>query len=59
MRDKTCKFCSEPVPDMEIYLTAQIAIERGYCSWVCLSMDLGHEVAMRIIKDEGVLEEDN
>lgn len=36
---------------MAYHFSNKIAIERGYCSWICLSMDFGHEKALELVKE--------
>jgi len=51
MSDK-CKFCKEPLPIKALQFSNLLAIEKGYCSWSCLSMDLGHNKALMLLNDE-------
>ena len=51
MSDK-CKLCTEPLPLKALHFSNELAIEHGYCCWICLSMDLGHEKALTILNGE-------
>ena len=51
MSDK-CKLCTEPLPVKALHFSNELAIKHGYCSWICLSMDLGHERALAILNGE-------
>ena len=48
---KHCRVCHEPVPKIVIYTLNKIAAEKGFCSWFCLSLQLGYAKAMKIIKE--------
>lgn len=50
MSDDLCNLCEEPLPQIALHKSNEIAIKHGYCSWICLSMDLGHEKALAIVK---------
>lgn len=47
--DKHCKLCQEPLPKLALHFSNQIAIEFGYCSWMCMNSDLGEEKAYAIL----------
>ena len=49
--DKHCRLCHESIPEIVIYTLNKIAAERGFCSWFCLSLQLGYAKAMKIIKE--------
>lgn len=55
MADGYCKFCSEPLPKIALNLSNKVAISKGYCSWICLSLHLGNEKALAIVRQERLL----
>lgn len=50
--DKLCKLCQEPLPKLALHFSNKLAIERGFCCWICLSMKIGHIKALALIKEE-------
>ena len=49
--DKICKLCGEPLPKLALHFSNRLAIEKGFCSWICLSMKIGHTKALALIKE--------
>lgn len=47
--NRHCKLCEEPLPQLALHFSNQIAIEFGYCSWMCMNSDLGEEKAYAIL----------
>lgn len=44
-----CKFCTEPLPMKALHFSNSLD-----CSWICLSMDLGHEKVLALLNRERV-----
>jgi len=42
-----CKFCSEPLPKLALHFSNRIAIELGYCCFMCMRSDLGDDEAYK------------
>ena len=49
--NKLCKLCQEPLPKIALAFSNRIAIELGYCCWMCIGSDLGEEKAYEILGD--------
>ena len=49
---KLCKLCEEPLPKVALAFSNRIAIELGYCCWMCISSDLGEEKSYSILGDK-------
>lgn len=47
--DGRCKLCEEPLPKLALHFSNQIAIEFGYCCWMCMNSDLGKEKAQALL----------
>lgn len=45
MSDKLCKLCQEPLPKLALAFSNGVAIDEGYCCWVCMLGDLGDKKA--------------
>jgi hypothetical protein len=52
MNDKLCKLCEEPLPKVALAFNNRIAIDEGYCCWMCMNSDLGTDKAYRILEDK-------
>ncbi len=52
MSDKLCKLCEEPLPKVALAFSNRIAIEEGYCCWMCMNSDLGEEKAYQVLSDK-------
>ena len=50
--DKLCKLCQEPLPKIALAFSNSVAIEHGYCCWMCCLSDLGTEKAYAILEDK-------
>lgn len=51
---ENCKACKKPLSRKALHLSNNVAIENGYCSWMCMIGDLGEKKAMSILqKDSG------
>jgi len=51
---ESCKLCGEPLPLKALHFSNELAIEHGYCSWMCMISDLGEKKTMAILqKDSG------
>ena len=48
--NKHCRFCKEPVPRIALAFSNTVAIEQGYCCWICILGDLGPEKGYRILE---------
>lgn len=46
---KLCKLCEELLPKAALVFSNRIAIEEGYCCWMCISSDLGEEKSYSIL----------
>jgi len=46
---KLCKLCEEPLHKVALAFSNRIAIELGYCCWMCMSSDLGEDKAYSIL----------
>lgn len=49
--DKHCKLCEEPLPKVALAFSNRIAIEEGYCCWMCMNSDLGKEKSYSILSE--------
>ena len=49
MNEKLCKLCEELLPKLALAFSNRIAIEQGYCCWMCMNADLGEEKAYLIL----------
>jgi len=50
--DRRCKLCEELLPQLALHFSNQIAIECGYCCWMCMTAALGEEKAHRMLADK-------
>jgi len=46
---KLCKLCKEPLPKVALAFSNSMAIEEGYCCWMCMISHLGDEKAYAIL----------
>jgi len=46
---RPCKFCEEPLPRAALHFSNRIAIENGYCCWLCMRPHLGDERAYKLL----------
>ncbi|MBA7641121.1 hypothetical protein ES703_48794 [subsurface metagenome] len=42
-----CKLCSEPLTKLALHFSNRIAIELGYCCFMCMRADLGDDKAFK------------
>ena len=42
-----CKLCSEPLPKLALHFSNKVAIELGYCCFMCMRSDLGDDKAFK------------
>lgn len=49
VNENLCKLCEEPLPKLTRSFSNYIAIEIGYCSFMCMNSDLGEEKAYSIL----------
>jgi len=47
---KYCKLCEEPIPKLALAFSNGVAIENGYCCWICMLSDLGTDKAFPILE---------
>lgn len=50
--DKRCKLCKEPIPKLALAFCNSVAIECGWCCWICCLSDLGNEKAYKLLEDK-------
>jgi len=50
MSDKLCKLCREPLPKQALAFSNSVAIEHGYCCWMCCLSHLGTERAYKLLE---------
>jgi len=48
--NKHCRHCKEPLPPFALHFSNRVAIDKGYCSYFCLSSALGKEKALRVLQ---------
>ncbi len=48
---KRCKHCKKRLREDAYHFSNQIAIEKGYCSFACMSGDLGNEEALIVLQE--------
>ena len=53
MTDTVCRLCGEKLPIKCLHFSNELAVKHGYCSWMCLSSDLGNEKALELLNEEG------
>lgn len=49
MNDDLCKLCEEPLPKLALGFANSVAIEQGYCCWICMLGDLKAEKAYSLL----------
>lgn len=47
---KRCKSCKKRLRERAYHFSNQIAIEKGYCSFACMSGGLGNEEALVVLQ---------
>ena len=47
--NKFCRLCREPIPGIVLAFSNSMAIEHGWCCWICMLSDLGAEKAYQIL----------
>jgi len=52
MSEKLCKLCKEPLPKVALRFSNRVAIEEGYCGWMCMNSDPEEEKAYQILGDK-------
>jgi len=50
--DRHCKLCEEPLPQLALAFSNSVAIEHGWCCWICMLSDLGNEKAYQVLGDK-------
>jgi len=55
--NEKCKLCEEPIPIKILYRLNRIAVQNGYCSWICCSMDLGEKKSEALLNKDGAIEQ--
>ena len=50
--NKLCRLCKEPLPRIALAFSNKTAIAGGWCSWMCMSSDLGSEKAYQVLSDK-------
>ena len=50
--EKHCLLCQEPIPRKTLYVLNEIAIENGYCSWICCAIAMDSTTIDALIKKE-------
>ncbi len=48
-QEMNCKNCKRELSERAYHFSNQIAIERDYCSFACMSGDLGNEEALKVL----------
>lgn len=46
-----CRGCGEVVPKLALAFSNRVAIEQGWCCWMCCLADLGNEKAYKLLED--------
>jgi len=49
-KDK-CKLCKEKIPKLALAFSNAVAIENGYCCWICCLSDLGNDKAYALLEN--------
>lgn len=49
---KKCRGCGEPVPKLALAFSNSVAIEHGWCCWMCCISDIGTDRAYAILEDK-------
>lgn len=49
--NKHCKLCRECIPKLTIHVCNEIAVEHGYCSWICLTADQNSTTINKLLRD--------
>lgn len=49
---KKCRLCKEPIPKIALAFSNSVAIEEGYCCWMCMISHLGDEKAYARLGDK-------
>ena len=50
MSEDRCKLCEEPLPKLALTLSNSVAIEHGYCCWICMLSHLKSEEAYSFLE---------
>lgn len=52
MSEDRCILCEEPIPKIALAFSNSVAIEAGYCCWMCALSQLGTEKAYALLGDK-------
>ncbi len=52
MNEEKCRLCKKPLPKVALAFSNRVAIEEGWCCWMCMISDLGDKKAYQVLSNK-------